>query len=322
MAEGSAASPKGRDTRFVDVPGNQRPEGARIVWFESETGLALRACLAPAPKRENGPRGTVIVCPGRTEFIEKYFETARDLQARGFAVLILDWPGQGLSERLLPDARKGHIDTFDTFMSALATGLEAVAADLPRPYVCLAHSMGGAIALAAIADEKVKVAAAAFCAPMWGLRSRFAGMKYLAWAMKTAGQGSAFVMKPGPHDSFEANIVTHDKARWAIQEALLEARPGLALGPVTWAWLGASLDIIDRFVKPEALAHVTCPVFVATAEEEALVDNASHEAICALLPDARRVIVPGARHEILMETDARRAQFWDGFDAMLERAEV
>ena len=140
------------DESFVLIPGNPPPQGAEIVWFKGSAGRNLRACVAPALSKSD-PRGTVIVCPGRTEFIEKYFEVGRELQAMGFAVVILDWPGQGLSERLLDDTKKGHIDRFETFMGALRNGLDTLAGRLPRPYVSLAHSMGGAIALAALTQR-------------------------------------------------------------------------------------------------------------------------------------------------------------------------
>ncbi|MEL7129482.1 MAG: alpha/beta hydrolase, partial [Pseudomonadota bacterium] len=174
-------------TDFVDIPGNPKPEGAEVIWFEGAEGRNLRACLAPAQNPQSA-RGTAIVCPGRSEFIEKYFEVARDLQARGFAVVILDWPGQGLSDRLLSDHDKGHIDRFETFMGALKKGLEKIEDRTPRPYVAVAHSMGGAIALAAIVQEFVKVEAAAFCAPMWGIKQRVFGMRYLVWAMRVMGR--------------------------------------------------------------------------------------------------------------------------------------
>ena len=123
-----------RRSEFVTLKGNPAPEGAAVVWFRGEAGRELRACAAPALSAARA-RGTVIVCPGRTEFIEKYFEVGRELQKMGFAVLILDWPGQGLSERLLDDSKKGHIDRFETFMGALANGLEELQERLPRPHV-------------------------------------------------------------------------------------------------------------------------------------------------------------------------------------------
>ena len=44
--------------------------------------------------------GTVCIFPGRSEFIEKYFEVVGELRRRGFAVAVLDWRGQGGSGRL------------------------------------------------------------------------------------------------------------------------------------------------------------------------------------------------------------------------------
>ncbi len=305
---------------FANIPGNPAPAGAEIIWFQGRFGRDLRACIAPAPAKP--ARGTVIVCPGRTEFIEKYFEVGRELQQMGFALVILDWPGQGLSERLLEDSRKGHIDRFETFMAALADGLAKFQDRLPRPHVSLAHSMGGAIALAAIAQKLVKVEAAAFCAPMWGLKSKFFGMSYLVWAMRVTGRSGNYAVQPGPPETFESNIVTHDKRRWQLQHDLIESQPDLELGPVTWGWLGASLDILSTFTRPQAVADVTIPVFVASAAEEKLVDNASHASIAARLKDCEHITVEGALHEILMETDDRRAEFWAGFQRLLKRAGI
>lgn len=307
--------------KFVEIEGNPAPRGAQVKWLEGAEGRRLRMCIAPGMD-ENAVRGTVIICPGRTEFIEKYFETARELQDMGFAILILDWPGQGLSDRLLPDALKGHIDNFQTFMNALHKALDQLSDTLPRPHVSLAHSMGGAIALAAITQKLVEVDAAAFSAPMWGLKNRFMGMKYLAWAMRTLGQGNNFAMKPGPRGTFEENYVTHDQHRWDIQEKLIDASPDLELGPITWRWLSASLDVIDRFAKPAALANVNCPVLIATAGEEALVDNDSHHRISRHLTNVERIYLENARHEILMETNDIRDQFWAAFKRLLDRAGI
>jgi len=64
------------------------------------------------------------------------------------------------------------------------------------------------------------------------------------------------------------------------------------------------------------------PVMIATAEEEKLVENEAHTRIAGLLPNCEHINVEGARHEILMEKDNKRAQFWAAFDRLLERAKV
>ena len=136
---------------------------------------------------------------------------------------------------------------------------------------------------------------------------------------RVVGLGGALLVGAscaGPPETFETNIVTHDKRRWELQRALTDAAPELELGPVTWGWLGASLDILATFIKPKALSKVTIPVFVASAGEEKLVDNASHAAIAKRLKDCEHVTIDGAMHEILMETDEIRARFWAEFDAL------
>jgi lysophospholipase len=67
------------------------------------------------------------------------------------------------------------------------------------------------------------------------------------------------------------------------------------------------------------LAHIRIPILIATAAEEQLVDNASHDRVAAELPDATHIVIAGAKHEILMERDDMRAQFWAAFDELTER---
>ena len=117
---------------FVRVPGNDIPEGAEEHWLEGRGGVKVRVLTAPA----RGPaRGSVIVAPGRTEFIEKYFEVIRELQARGFAVFCIDWRGQGLSGREVDNGLKGHFVTFDDPVNDLSTALKLLANQLPRPHI-------------------------------------------------------------------------------------------------------------------------------------------------------------------------------------------
>jgi uncharacterized protein (DUF924 family) len=44
----------------------------------------------------------------------------------------------------------------------------------------------------------------------------------------------------------------------------------------------------------------------------------AQEAISAQLPDSRLMVIPEARHEILKESDAVRAVFWDAFDRFVD----
>ncbi|HMG51290.1 MAG TPA: alpha/beta fold hydrolase, partial [Inquilinus sp.] len=74
------------------------PDGARLRW-------------GVWPEPEGRVRGTVLILNGRSEFIEKYRETAGELIARGFRVFGFDWRGQGLSSRTPVGDETGHYDS-------------------------------------------------------------------------------------------------------------------------------------------------------------------------------------------------------------------
>jgi lysophospholipase len=60
-------------------------------------------------------------------------------------------------------------------------------------------------------------------------------------------------------------------------------------------------------------------VVIVSAASDRLVDVAAQSVIAGLLPDGRLVTVEGAEHEILMETDPLRTQFWTAFDDLADQ---
>ncbi len=302
---------------LVCVPGNEIPSGAEEHWLEGRGGVKVRTLTAPSLRQP--PRGTVIVAPGRTEFIEKYFEVIGELQARGFAVFCIDWRGQGLSGREVDNPQKGHFVTLDDPVNDLGTALRLNAEQLPRPHIALAHSMGGAIVLRALQTRRIELDAAAFSAPMWGILNLRKSTKSLIRFLAAVGAGGQFapsVRRRWVREPFKRNPVTHDEVRHARCQDLIANEPRLALAGPTIGWIAAAADAIEGFHQPGALANVRIPILVASASEEALVDNASQRLVAEQLPMATFLVIEGAKHEILMERDELRAQFWAAFDAL------
>ena len=113
------------------------PAGGRAFWLTAEDGVRLRLGVWPVPE---GAKGTVFLLPGRTEYVEKYGPAAADLGARGYAMLAVDWRGQGLADRPLDDPLKGHVAHFPDFQRDLAAVIAAATAlELPRPWFILGH---------------------------------------------------------------------------------------------------------------------------------------------------------------------------------------
>src|ERR1700694_105030 len=98
--------------KLISIPANPVPDHVVTGSIATPDGVNLRfARWEPPP----GRKGTVVVLQGRAEYIEKYFETVRDLRARGFAVATFDWRGQGYSDRVLRNKRKGYVQSFSQY---------------------------------------------------------------------------------------------------------------------------------------------------------------------------------------------------------------
>ncbi len=310
----------GASAPLLSIPEAPAPEGARAQWFEGQDGLRLRAAVFPGPEKA---RGSVVLSPGRAEPLEKYFEVAGELNARGFHVLAHDWRGQGLSDRLLVDRRKGHAQGLDPFLEDFALLLDRFGSELPDPWILLGHSMGGCLNLLSLARGEPRFAAAALTAPMLGVPTGPvppALARRLCALMARLGRAGDYLTKEPnlPDEDFEGNFLTHDRRRFSRFKAQLAACPDLALGGVTWGWVAFALDAAAEVARPGAMEGIALPVSLILAGEEKIVLNPPSRAAAARLPHGRCVTVEGARHEILMETDERRAAFWREFDALVD----
>lgn len=309
--------------RLVEIAGAPVPPGAAPAWLTRPNGTRLRVALFATAGRS---RGSVVLSGGRNEPIEKYFEVIGELQARGFTVLAHDWRGQGLSDRALADRLRGHCDSHDEMVADLTALLDHYEDRLPIPRIAIGHSMGGCLTLRALVDGEAatgRIAGAILSAPMLALRTGGlppALVVALARLSRIAGRGERYgPAGPGrPFDlPFEGNVLTQDRARFTRHRALIAACPDLALGGPTWGWLDAAFRGMALLARPDSLRRVAVPVVICAAQRDRVVDTRALRRAAHLLPRGRFVEVPGAYHEILMETDERRAFFWWAFDDLV-----
>lgn len=297
----------------------KRMRNDRFATFEVADGTRIRYAFW---QPEGPPRGAVVLLHGRTEFLEKYFETIDELLARGFAVWSKDWRGQGLSSRPLSNARKGHADSFDPLLEDLHVFLtEIVRPSSPGPHIALAHSMGGHLALRYMADRPGFFAKAVLSAPMvdihtGGMPRPFA--EQLARLTVQCGLGRQYLVGMGDADpyaaAFKDNLLTSDPVRFQRSRALTQANPALGLGGPTFAWVHAAYQSIRKLENPDYVRRIDVPVLCLSAAEEQIVRNDAQIRLCHHLPQATFVSFPEARHELLFERDPIRARFWETFD--------
>jgi lysophospholipase len=282
--------------------------------------VRLRTARWILPVRE--AKGTVVLIQGRTEFIEKYFEVIRELLARKFSVVTFDWRGQGLSSRQLEDKRKGHVGDFSEFDCDLHVVVERVLHEHGvKPYLGLAHSMGGNVLLRYLHDNPHEFDRAVLTAPMLAVKTApfplwFARSVAALWT-STGGKG-AYVFGGARQDpsvqAFETNVVTSDKGRFERLMACLTADPALALGAPTFGWLEAAFRSMDLVKTEEFAAAIETPVLLIGAAYDKLVDLGADIRLIRRLKRGMYVLLK-AEHEIMMERDEIRAAFWNCFDA-------
>ena len=286
---------------FGDI--SHGPENGAAHWTTTSDGVRVRV----GHWSLNGARGTVLIFPGRTEFIEKYGQAAHALAKRGFASIAIDWRGQGLADRLLEDPLVGHVAQFTDYQKDVAAMVRAAhAVDLPQPFFLLAHSMGGAIGLRAVM-EGMAVQAVAFSGPMWGIEIA-PHLKPMAWVlghiMPRIGHGHR--LPPGTRlehhviaDGFENNLLTRDRAQFDIMHKQLLAQPAMALGGPSFVWLREAL-LETRRLASRPSPDMTSVTFMGSNER--IVDVQAIHRRVTNWKDGRLEIVPNGEHEVLMES--------------------
>ncbi len=309
--------------RLADTPLNPIPRDTHCGLFKTADGLTLRYARWPALRHPT--RGTVLIIQGRSEYIEKYFETVEDLRRRGFAVAMFDLRGQGGSERVLRNPLKGHVDSFHDYAADVDMFVRTILLpDCPPPYAMLAHSTGAAIALLYAIRGRTQIDRILLTGPLLGLYGRsLRGYESATAVLRYLGLGEFYAKlslrrrTPVQLLSFEKNVVTSDSRRFARSQAIVRAMPELGLGPPTISWFHAAIRAINYFKTIEFANRIPIPVLILMAGSDRLVANRAIEQLCARAKTCAYVRIPGAAHEIMMERDIYRDQFLAALEAFV-----
>jgi len=301
--------------RFLAPPG--------FVWgtFPTVDGAVLRwGHLAAA-----APRAECVLVGGFGDFIEKQFETIRDLAARGLSVWTLDWRGQGGSTRPKRWPNRPRARRFDRDADELAQ-FAAARPHSGLPRVLIAHSMGGAIALLCLRRHPRLFDVAVLSAPMLGVpigRTPPTLLRALTGPARLTGFGicrlpGTYRWRPDRPPTPERSRISSDAERCRIRHAWLSTNPALRLDQPTYGWLDPALALIVRIGKRRFLESITTPILLGSAGREHVVAPAAHHRAARLLPDCTLVHLPESKHEPFLERDPIRNEWLDRIDRFLD----
>ncbi len=265
----------------------------------------------------------MLLLPGRTEYIEKYGLIVSRLVGWGLNVAVIDWRGQGLSQRPIAGKSIGYVEDFAEYQDDLntMTGCPAVAA-LSGPRILMSHSMGGCIALRALI-EGLDVAASVFSAPMWGIKMPPVAAP-LARALIRIGPKLGFEKSFAPGTGnptyvstakAEGNLLTNNLKAFERFRTHAKTVPELCLGGASLGWLNAAFEEMAQFRREPA---PTSPILTFLGDQESIVEPGPIHRETKSQANARLVVCKGAKHEIWMETEEIQESVWSETKLFLE----
>ncbi len=295
---------------YSDISGG--PDNGTAHWITTSDRLRIRV----AHWTGSDVKGTVLLFPGRTEYIEKYGRAAGEFLRRGYATVAIDWRGQGLADRIHPNPAYGDVARFSDYQFDVAAMLTHVRdLGLPQPYYLMAHSMGGCIGLRAL-TEGLPVKAVAFSAPMWGIEMSPL-LRPFAWTISTLSRKLGFegMLAPGQQAetfvervSFADNTLTGDAEMFDVLRQQAAAHPEMTLGGPSLRWLNEALCETRALSRLPSIA-TPCLTFLGTQEE--IVAPARIHDRMARWPNATLDMIEGGKHEAMMETSQIRTHVFD-----------
>ena len=91
----------------------------------------------------------------------------------------------------------------------------------------------------------------------------------------------------------------------------------LGLGSPTIGWVDAAYRTMAEFSGPQYAERIRQPILIIAAGQDEVVSTPLTGIFARRLRVGSQLVIAGARHEVLMERDHYRAQFWAAFDAFV-----
>ena len=215
---------------------------------------------------------------------------------------------------------RSYVYHFQDYADDLGFVINELGRHLPKPHIIVAHSMGGCIALQSVITGATNPSAVICSAPMLGLFDLEVSILrwvFTAMAIMGAGKRNIPFLKPthGLPVAFKNNKLTSDPVRFKRWASYFTHIEELRLGKPTLGWIKAASSSMS-FVNRNA-SRVKVPTLIVSAGGDPIVDPASHKDF-AERSDARLEVIPGSRHEVFLEIDEYRDQFFAYVDDFLE----
>ena len=278
---------------------------------------AKRVNFTKFSQKQSGSKGSIVISVGRAESSISYYETAKSFLDIGYSpIYVIDHRGQGLSERILGNNQKSHVEEFRFYGDDFKIFVNNIVKNeiTHNRLFLITHSMGSAVAADSIMRHKLNFKAISHVAPMFKLRlekSEVETLKdldvYCAPIIKWTGLCNKFIPGGGafnPNFPFEQNRITNDENRYKFMYKSYEIWPTSQIGSVTLNWVKEAIIAIEEIRNNSN--RVDAPTLLLQATNDTIVDNSGQDTYCYRALDCELMLFENSKHGILKEVNSIR----------------
>ena len=281
-------------------------ERGRELLLDMKNGKNLRYAYYSKPENS----ATVLILPGYTEYIEKYYELIFDLSKSGLDVLVVDHVGMGKSTKDLENKKIVHIEKFSEYLDGVRELLDEV--QVKNDLYLYGHSTGALIGSYLVKESPDMFKKVTYSSPLFKvlLKKNRRILSYLYLNLLKPFKSKSYA--PGYEDCttsdypFENNAVTQSEARWNFNRDLLSKDPSLWMCGPSVNWVLQVLKATKKSSILEIAQKHEMPVLIFLAKNDVYMESARAHEFAEWAPDATLRVFEDSRHEIYREKEAIR----------------
>lgn len=272
--------------------------------INTDDGLSLYYIKYIVP----GAKGSICLCYGCCEYIEKYNEIIYYFLKNNFNVYALDLRGHGDSDREINNNELIYVKSFDKYVSDYKMFLNQIVNDSLPKYL-YAHSMGGAVSAILLEEMPDYFESAILSSPMIKYSSGDVPLpiaKFLSLVMCSIGKEKDMCMGLEPYSTefkFE-NSLGNSRARYNYIHTLTNNNVNFQTSAVTYGWLRTCSYDLDNMYDSDNLYKIYTKCCVFKAENDTMVKNYGIDHFANHVGGSICYNVPGSKHEIYLNDNS------------------
>tara|TARA_Y100000768_G_scaffold372328_1_gene339895 strand:- start:1015 stop:1965 length:951 start_codon:yes stop_codon:yes gene_type:complete len=309
---------KFEEAPYLELEDYKAPKDGNFIFIPMHDNKKIRLAYWKQNKSNQEIIGTVLLQQGHNEFIEKYYECIQVLLDKHFNVVCFDWRGQGMSDRMIEDSNKQYIEDFTVHIQDLEFIVkDIIKREFTGPLIGIGHSMGGHLLLLSQEHNQENFEAIILSAPMLGFKYEKI-LFFLSNCMKIFSKKDRYFLfsRPnmGKETPFEQNDLTSDFNRYIRTQKLVRKKPSIRLWGITNAWVNATKDSLIKMREKNWYKLIKTPICIVNPLCDKVVSPKKTEEMAEKLQNCKIYNIENCEHEILMEKDSLRSDFWRIFE--------